>query len=399
MNYPSIGEYNQVIQKERGNCFRTLSKIDLIPSKKAPIKIYLFGSGAFAAVFKGSINGCTYAIRCFHSAENETIDRYKIICQYISQIDSSWKTDCDYLENEITVKGRSYPILKMEWINGILINEFVSINLHNNTVLSELQKKLVDISDDLEKNNIGHGDIQCGNIFISSNSSQFQVKLIDYDGMYVPGLSIKKSTEKGRSEFQHPYRTLDDFNPEMDRFSFWVIITALEAIKIDKILWQEVMQGGFNTLDNFLFTIQDFLNPTESPLFNRLYDLNSANLNLYLDKLKLFCSSEYSSITKPIILNQDYKEQAETCNKPHQNISTTRNTISIDRITSGNDFRIVANNDSAFILTSTFQKLGSTPLELNREIYEGKVILITNGKETKRITLNSDLKFLEVQFS
>ena len=79
MNYPSIGEYNQVIQKSGGNAFRTLDGINLIPSRTVPIKVYLFGSGAFAAVFKGSLNGTIYAIRCFLSAENETILRYKII--------------------------------------------------------------------------------------------------------------------------------------------------------------------------------------------------------------------------------------------------------------------------------------------------------------------------------
>jgi hypothetical protein len=57
MNYPSIGEYNQVIQKSGGNAFRTLDGINLIPSRTVPIKVYLFGSGAFAAVFKATQSG------------------------------------------------------------------------------------------------------------------------------------------------------------------------------------------------------------------------------------------------------------------------------------------------------------------------------------------------------
>ena len=135
----------------------------------------------------------------------------------------------------------------MEWINGVLINQFVSNHLSNNNVLTELQEKLMAISNDLEKHQVGHGDIQCGNIIIIGTSSNFKVKLIDYDGMYVPALTYKKSIEKGRSEFQHPKRTLNHFSPEMDRFSFWVMITALEALKIDKTLWRKVMQEGFNT--------------------------------------------------------------------------------------------------------------------------------------------------------
>lgn len=396
MNYPSIGEYNQVIQKRGGSSFRTLSGINLIPSRTTPIKVYLFGSGAFAAVFKGSINGSTYAIRCFLSAENETIERYIRICNYVSQLNSTWKTECEFIDNEITVNGRNYPVLKMEWINGVLINEFVSQNLSNNNVLSELQNKLVSISEDLEKNKVGHGDLQCGNIVISGYSSNFQVKLIDYDGMYVPELSFKKSIEKGRSEFQHPKRTLNNFNPEMDRFSFWVMLTALEALKIDKTLWREVMQGGFNTLDNFLFTIQDFLNPNQSALFNRLYKLNSSSLNFYLETLKWLCNSEYSVIPPPALYGNSSKSSKSI---PSEHQKYTPNGQSIDRAVSTNKYKIITTNGTASVLTSTFQRLGSTPLELDKQTYEGKLILVSNGKETKRITLNSHQNLIEIEFN
>lgn len=398
MNYPSIGEYNQVIQKRGGNSFRTLNGINIIPSRTTPIKVYLFGSGAYAVVFKGVLNGNTYAIRCFLSAENETIERYKNICKYLSNLNSSWKTECEFLNDEITVNGKTFPVLKMEWLNGVLINEFVMQNLSNNNTLSELQNKLVSISQDLENNKVGHGDLQCGNIIISGNSTNFQVKLIDYDGMYVPDLAFKKSIEKGRSEFQHPKRTFNNFSPEMDRFSFWVMITALEALKIDKALWREVMQGGFNTLDNFLFTIQDFINPNQSALFNRLYKLNSSNLNFYLDKLKWFCNSDYSVITKPILVGQEIGQTTKIPTEHHRFIPNNTNNQPVDKSVSNNKYKIISNNGSASILTSTFQRLGSTPLELDKNTYEGKVIIISNGRETKRITLNSHQNLIEIEF-
>lgn len=394
-NYPTIGEYNQLIQKKGGSAFRSLNGINLIPSRTSPIKVYLFGSGAFAAVFKGSLNGRTYAIRCFLSAEDETINRYKAICSYLKNIHSSWKTDCEYIENEISLNGNSYPILKMEWINGLLINQFVSNHLSENKVLAELQAKLVSVSEDLERNKIGHGDIQCGNIIISGTSDYFQVKLIDYDGMYVPDLANKKSIEKGRSEFQHPKRTLNNFSPEMDRFSFWVMLTALEALKLDKTLWREVMQGGFNTLDNFLFTIQDFLNPNQSALFNRLYNLNSTSLNFYLETLKWLCNSEYSVIPPPALYGNSSKSSKSI---PSEHQKYVPNSQSIDRTVSVNKYKIITKNGTASVLTSTFQKLGSTPLELDKQTYEGKLILVSNGKETKRITLNSHQNLIEIKF-
>jgi len=397
-NYPTIGEYNQLIQNKGGNAFRSLSCISLIPSRTTPIKVYLFGSGAFAAVFKGSLNGTNYAIRCFLTAEDETINRYKIICDYLNDIQASWKTECEFIENEISINGNSYPILKMEWLNGLLINQFVSNHLSDNNVLTELQKQLVAISYDIEKHKIGHGDLQCGNIIITGTSSNFQVKLIDYDGMYIPALANKKSIEKGRSEFQHPKRTLHNFNPEMDRFSFWVMITALEAIKIDKTLWREVMQGGFNTLDNFLFTIQDFLNPYQSNLFNRLYKLNSTSLNFYLETLKWLCNSEMSIIPKPSLYPNSLPSKNTIPTDLQNYVQNNSPNQSKDKIVSIGKYKIITNNGFASVLTSTFQKLGTTPLELDKDTYNGKLIIISNGKESKRITLNSYQNLIEIKF-
>ncbi|MBK7763307.1 MAG: hypothetical protein IPI46_08020 [Bacteroidetes bacterium] len=381
-NYPTIGEYNQLIQKKGGNAFKSLNGINLIPSMVAPIKVYLFGSGAFAAVFKGSLNGTNYAIRCFLTADNVAIDRYKIICDYLNDLDASWKTECEFLEDEISVNGNSYPILKMEWLDGLLINQFISNHLSDKNVLTELQKKLVAVSDDLEKHKIGHGDLQCGNIIITGSSSNFQVKLIDYDGMYVPALSNKKSIEKGRSEFQHPKRTMNNFSPEMDRFSFWVMITALEALKVDKTLWLQVMQGGFNTLDNMLFIGQDFEQFNSSKLVNKLYNLNKPSLSFYLDKLNKFCNSSFDEIETPTISNAISQPNIIIHGKEFENLNIHINT----------------NPHGAWVINSNFERLGKTPLTLNKNTYKGEVLIIAFGTQVKKIPIDENCKEVNLNF-
>lgn len=392
-SYPSIGEYNHVIQKKGGSAFRVLSDIILTPSKVAPIKIYLFGSGAFAAVFKGLLNDRSYAIRCFLSASGDTIQRYFEISNYLKQINSTWKVDCELINDEISVNGNSYPVLKMEWVNGLLINQFVYNYLNDNSVLSELQLKLIQLSEDLEKNKIGHGDLQCGNIIIVGNAQNFEIKLIDYDGMFVPSLHQKTSIEKGRSEFQHPKRTKFDFNSEMDRFSFWVIVTALEALKFDKNLWNQEMQGGFNTLDNFLFTSKDFIDPFHSKLFTKLYSLNSKRLNFYLDKLKYFCNSNYADITRPTLLNESHSQAKR---KEMEVSSLNRLRASLPDAKS--NFTIVSNVYNVAVLSTSLKKIGITPLELDKTTFTGKKILVTNGFETRSIELKSDQDTIEIKF-
>lgn len=396
-SYPSVGEYNLTLQKKGGKAFNTLNDIKLIPSFSKPILVYLFGSGAYAAVFKGTLNEKEYAIRCFLSADDETILRYQSICDYLKTINSTWKTNCEFINNEIVINENEYPIIKMDWLRGILINQFVTINLNDNSVLTELQNKIIEISNDLEKKMIGHGDIQCGNILITGYSTNFQIKLIDYDGMYVPDLIGEIAIEKGRSEFQHPKKTLYDFGPKMDRFSFWVIITAIEALKIDKSLWLEVMQGGFNNLDNFLFTVQDFLNPKQSKLFNYLYKLNSNRLNFYLNKLVFFCNSDYSEITKPIICPVKILNSDNTPNNSDLK-STSKNTF-VEIFVDSDNFIITSNTDTVSILTASFQKLGFTPLKLDKNIYDGKTIIISNSILSKQLNLNAKQIEIRVELS
>ena len=158
------------------------------------------------------------------------------------------------------------------------------------------------------------------------------------------------------------------------------------------------MLGGFNTLDNFLFTIQDFLNPNQSNLFNRLYSLNSTSLNYYLDKLKCFCNSEYSFVTKPVFSCQSSSTPSCIPTDHQKYVPNSSNSQTINKTVSSNKYKIITNNGSVAVLTSTFQKLGTTPIELDKETYEGKFILITNGKETQRITLNSHQDLIEIKF-
>lgn len=389
-NFPTIGEYNQTIQNKNDWTFQSLSDLNFIPSKTFPIKIFSFGSGSYAVVFKATQNGRNYAIRCFLSTEQENINRYQSICNYLNTIKANWKVDCDFLDNEIQVKGKLYPVLTMEWIEGVLINQFVTENLHNNSVLSELQKQLVEISNSLETHKIGHGDLQCGNIIVQKSGSNFQIKLIDYDGMYIPQFGTSKSLEKGRSEFQHPKRTQSDFSPTMDRFSFWVMLTALEALKYDKSLWKEVMQGGFNTLDNFLFTIQDFTNPYQSNLFNRLKQLNVDSVSFYTEKLKHFCLIDINSVEKPTLFNGI--ENVAIIKKTEKAIEIIEEEI----MPKNGKILIKSNPSGANVLSSTFQKLGITPLELDQSMYLGKTLIVTNGNSPQRITITENENTIEI---
>jgi hypothetical protein len=328
--FPTISEYNKAIVSDGSHVFRSLYNLSFTPSRTIPVKIFAFGSGSYAVVFKANDGIKQYAIRCFISTEDEYVSRNKKISKYLKNISDSWFTNFELYDNEMKVNGQYYPVIKMDWVEGQLINNYVNQILNNNHAITELQEEIISVSKSLEQHKIGHGDIQCGNLLICKDSmGQSKLKLIDYDGMYIPEFKYKQNLERGRSEFQHPKRTQNDFNETIDRFAFWVIVTALEALKYDKSLWLEVMQGGFNTLDNFLFTGDDFRHPNSSKLFIRLLQLNSPSLNFYVDKLKHFCVNDYSIIEQPILYNLNDSSLAKTFTQSTNVASNTKSPAEI----------------------------------------------------------------------
>ncbi len=134
---------------------------------------------------------------------------------------------------ELKVKGVWYPILKMEWINGESLSTYIEKNLTNPAAIQSLSQKFIELAKNLEQNSIAHGDLQHGNIIVVGE----EIKLVDYDGMYVPGLDGMLSNEIGHPNYQHPIRSEKDFGPYLDRFSEWIIYLSLKAISLDPSLW------------------------------------------------------------------------------------------------------------------------------------------------------------------
>ena len=116
--------------------------------------------------------------------------------------------------------------------------------------------------DSLRRSSIAHGDLQHGNIIVVNS----EIRLVDYDGMYVPGLAGKLSPELGQRNYQHPRRTEKDYGPNMDNFSSWVIYISLIALAVQPELWRECKGGD----DCLLLRKSDFETPNSSVFFRTL---------------------------------------------------------------------------------------------------------------------------------
>lgn len=210
-------------------------------------------SGAFASVFTiNGTDGRRWAVKCFTRHVPDQAFRYQQISQALQEINSPWKVDFKYLSDGVLCRGVRYPVLKMEWIEGTGLLPYTEAHLTDSSAIADLAEKFGDLVRDLSRHGIAHGDLQHGNILVMPSG---ELKLIDYDGMFVPGLASLGASELGHANYQSPLRTSNHWGPDLDRFSSWVIYASLSALAVDPLLWRVLHTDGDETL---LFHQSDF---------------------------------------------------------------------------------------------------------------------------------------------
>lgn len=247
-------------------------------------------SGNFASVYQVACGGVKYAARCFlHPDRNHLREaRYAKIDQYLEDVGLPYMVAFEYLARGIRVRGDWYPILKMEWLEGDTLSAFIEMHRTDPGVMCDLSRQFLELTIDLGRCGIAHGDLQHGNILVVDE----KMRLIDYDGMYVPGLDGLPSNEIGHRNYQHPQRTPSDFGPTLDNFSAWVIFLSLMALSADPSLWEMVKAGD----ECLLFRQEDFKNPQSSTAFRALARVNDDELRQLFDSFQTRLVSDGKSI-------------------------------------------------------------------------------------------------------
>ncbi|HEY7153161.1 MAG TPA: WD40 repeat domain-containing serine/threonine-protein kinase, partial [Gemmataceae bacterium] len=236
-----------------------------------------------------------WAVKCFTREVHGLRERYSEIGKYLRLANLPFMVDFKYLEQGIRVRGQWYPILKMQWVEGFVLNEFVRDNLDKKSILQALGQIWLRMAKRLRESYIAHCDLQHGNVMFvpGSNANSLAVKLIDYDGMCVPSLAGTKSGEVGHPAYQHPERLRTGvYNQEVDRFSLLSIATALRCLAVGgRSLWERYDNG-----DNLLFRQSDLQAPAESPLFQELLTIGDAPAQTLVKELYRACQGSLDGV-------------------------------------------------------------------------------------------------------
>jgi tRNA A-37 threonylcarbamoyl transferase component Bud32 len=276
--WPSPQDYNEAVQNPK------VAFVDLELQEGTPdlnqLGLPRPTTGSFASVYRMMCAEKSWAVRCFLKAVYDQELRYRRISQHLRNVRLNSTVNFEYQPDGIKFRGRHLPIIKMEWVDGVTLDNFINVAHGDAEAMMTLAEKFFQLYQELQKAGIAHGDLQHGNLMVGENG----LKLVDYDGMYVPSLQSTTANELGHRNYQHPRRVSSDFAPYLDNFSAWVIMISLYSVGLDSSLW-EALAGGEECL---LFKQADFRTPASSMVFSLLAQHNNSEiraLSAFLAKL------------------------------------------------------------------------------------------------------------------
>lgn len=277
-----------------------------------------YESGNKAIVFKVTDDKTekAKALKLFLIDNKERFIQYLEISKFLNKFSTQFFVSFNFIEKFIYVdvnplpEENYFPGLIMEWAEGKTlgskIQELCSAN--NKSNLKKIAKSFKDLSIFLLDNNIGHGDLKHDNIIVNEDNN---MKLIDYDGIYVPAFNNQISKELGTDSFQHPHRKSIDFNADIDHFSILTIYCSLIALSINPDLYLK-----FNDQQNLLFTKTDFLKPKDSELFKVLSSYTETKALAFYIKQSLASQSIYNDNLKDLLNGKFPKPSIEISHSP-----------------------------------------------------------------------------------
>jgi hypothetical protein len=220
-------------------------------------------SGQMASVYKVFDGRKTWAIRCFNFASEERAARYRGISSFLAGNPNRYTVDFAYARAGIVVSAEAYPTVKMEWVEGDLLHTYIARHLEAPDTLQRLARAWVEMIETLHALGMAHCDLQHGNVLVTRGG---ELKLIDYDGMFVPEFAGLPSLEDGHPNYQHPCRQARDFGSSLDNFSAWVVYLSLVALVRDRNAWEALRFGD----DCLALRRADYVRPSESAAFSLL---------------------------------------------------------------------------------------------------------------------------------
>ena len=275
MNYPLISEYVEAVKSAEDNLNELTYLRPVLDGDGNPV----MSSGNFAVVFKmrSERNGSLYALKCFTKEQTGRDESYKLIADELECVQSTYLAKVRYIDKELFVDTQNsdeteFPVLLMDWIEGITLDNYIRQNINDGNALDLLAYNFSRLAMWLLPQPFAHGDLKPDNILVREDGS---LTLVDYDGMYVPAMQGQKARELGSPDFRHPLRTETDFNEHIDDFPAVSILLSLKLIAQSPDLL-----NTYGASDRLLLSESNYRDLSSCALLKQFFPSPSPDINI-----------------------------------------------------------------------------------------------------------------------
>lgn len=291
-------EVNHSIQVP-SKCFSDddLSNGTLVREKSAGTRI---ASDASSWVYKIDSGTQQWAVRVPPRAITRLKKRYTSITRHLALYCLPFFAYTRYISQGIHVRGKWYPVIKMEWIDGVDLGTWISENSTNRDELLRMAAQWRGMIASLNGARIAHGNLESTNVIITS---QNRLRLIDYENVWVPPLSGDSLIKPPHPNWEHPRRTGEKIDEGMDQFPAFVgYFTLLAAAEKPKLVSEHLDD------DKVLFSADDFTAPDKSKVLNALNRSKAAGFKELVAKMLEWCAKGPDAM--------DFEGAVSDCNLP-----------------------------------------------------------------------------------
>lgn len=261
-------------------------------------------SGGFTVVFPIIVNNEKWAFRCWYADLGNMRSRMELLSVALKENPLPYFCDFAYVDEGLVVDGKISPTTRMKWVEGLDIKECICKYATESDTLKLLADKFLTMCRDLHKFGYAHGDLQHGNIIVDTKG---ELRLIDYDSMFVSSMHDYGDIIVGLKDYQHPKRKDNKLAfGGLDYFSELVIYISILAIAENPIL---ATKYDVEKAERMLFSATDYENIKQSPIYSDINALQG-NFPLLLHILEEYLAEDDITKLEPfdVLLDKYAKE-------------------------------------------------------------------------------------------
>lgn len=173
-------------------------------------------------------------MKCYTKTNEGQERRLQAVAAYLNGQHFSALSRVEFRPQELYIyddreKGVYWPVWLTEWAEGMTLRNWLASTCaaKDREALARMAQRFAGLGTELLVQEWAHGDLKPENIIVTSGG---ELRLIDYDSVFIPALAGESAPELGTPGFQHPLRDVRFYNRHLDDYAIALMTVALQAL-------------------------------------------------------------------------------------------------------------------------------------------------------------------------